>query len=59
MINLFRLIALLSAMAGFVISSTIYTQSESSIIIAFNMLIMLVSGYFIVRTLDELMGFKE
>ena len=55
----FGLIALMLFMLAFVISSTIYTQSESSIIIAFNMLIMLVSGYFIVRTLDELMGFKE
>lgn len=58
MINLFRFIALLSAMAGFVLSSTIYTQSGSSIIIAFNMLIMLVSGYFIIRILDDFMGFK-
>ena len=58
MIKYFRLIALLSFMAGFVLSSTIYMQSESPIIVSFNLLNMIVSGYLIVRVLDDFMGFK-
>ncbi len=58
MIKHFRLIALFSFMTGFVLSSIIYAQSESAIIVSVNLLSMLVSGYFIIRILDDLMGFK-
>lgn len=58
MIKHFRLIALLSFMAAFVLSGIIYTQSESAIIVSLNLLIMLVGGYFIIRILDDFMGFK-
>lgn len=55
----FRSIAMIASCLSFVLSSYIYTESEGSLVISVNLLIMLVGAYFIVRIMDSILDFKE
>lgn len=59
MSKILRLTLLVQFILAFVVSSFIYNQSESSLVISLNMLNMLVSAYFIIIILDHLTGTKE